>query len=148
MEHNHRRSEHEQGDAGGPVHGLAGRFLAWLRVRLNRASLAPPRLALLERISLAPRQSLALIEAEGRRFLVAIAPEGTPALQALDRAPARANARPAARPGDRAADGALASTAPRLRSAGDRARGRVAASRTASTAARGRVAERRPRLSW
>ena len=30
-----------------------------------------PRLALVERITLAPRQTLALVEAEGRRFLVA-----------------------------------------------------------------------------
>jgi hypothetical protein len=40
---------------------------------------ARPRLELLERIALAPRQSLALVEAEGRRFLVATSPEGAPA---------------------------------------------------------------------
>jgi hypothetical protein len=39
---------------------------------------------LLERISLAPRQSLALIEAEGRRILVATSAEGGPAFYALD----------------------------------------------------------------
>ena len=38
----------------------------------------------MERIALAPRQSLALVEAEGRRFLVATSPEGAPAFYALD----------------------------------------------------------------
>ena len=62
------------------VGGLAGWLLARLRVTRN----APRRLAVLERIALAPRQSLALIDAEGRRFLVATSPEGTPAFYALD----------------------------------------------------------------
>jgi hypothetical protein len=39
---------------------------------------------LLERITLAPRQSLALIEAEGRRILVATSAEGGPAFYPLD----------------------------------------------------------------
>lgn len=43
---------------------------------------------MLERISLAPRQSLALVEADGRRFLVATSAEGTPAFYPLD-APGR-----------------------------------------------------------
>ncbi len=60
--------------------GLAG----WLLGRLRRARRPQPRLALLERISLAPRQSLSLVEAEGRRFLVASSPEGGPAFYALD----------------------------------------------------------------
>jgi hypothetical protein len=38
-----------------------------------------PRLALLERIALAPRQSLALVEADGHRFLVATSAEGAAA---------------------------------------------------------------------
>jgi flagellar biogenesis protein FliO len=42
------------------------------------------RLALLERIALAPRQSLALVEAEGRRILVATSAEGGPAFYPLD----------------------------------------------------------------
>ncbi len=41
-------------------------------------------LALLERITLAPRQSLSLVEAEGRRFLIATSAEGAPAFYALD----------------------------------------------------------------
>ena len=48
------------------------------------AARARPRLELVERIALAPRQSLALVEAEGRRFLVATSPEGAPAFYALD----------------------------------------------------------------
>jgi hypothetical protein len=42
-----------------------------------------PRLALVERIALAPRQSLALVEAEGRRILVATSAEGGPAFYPL-----------------------------------------------------------------
>jgi hypothetical protein len=68
------------GKARPPIGGLAG----WLLGRLHVARRAAPRLAVLERIALAPRQSLALVEAEGRRFLVATSPEGTPAFYALD----------------------------------------------------------------
>jgi flagellar biogenesis protein FliO len=64
--------------------------------RLRGQRRAQPRLELLERISLAPRQSLALVEAEGRRFLVATSPEGGPAFYALD-GEARGARRPAAR---------------------------------------------------
>jgi flagellar biogenesis protein FliO len=63
-----------------PDGGLAG----WLLDRLRVKRRPQPRLALLERIALAPRQSLALVEAEGRRFLVATSPEGAPAFYALD----------------------------------------------------------------
>jgi flagellar biogenesis protein FliO len=72
-----------------PVGGVAG----WLLKRLRAARRLEPRLAVLERITLAPRQSLALVEAEGRRFLVATSPEGTPAFYALDetREPKRGN---------------------------------------------------------
>jgi hypothetical protein len=62
------------------VGGLAG----WLLGRLRSVRGPQPRLALLERIALAPRQSLSLVEAEGRRFLVATSPEGSPAFYALD----------------------------------------------------------------
>ncbi len=64
----------------GRVDGLAG----WLFERLRGSRRPRPRLELLERIALAPRQSLALVEAEGRRFLVATSPEGAPAFYALD----------------------------------------------------------------
>ena len=63
--------------------GLAG----WLLTRLRNGRQAQPRLALLERINIAPRQSVALVEAEGRRFLVATSQEGTPSFFALDEAP-------------------------------------------------------------
>jgi flagellar biogenesis protein FliO len=74
-----------------PAGGLAG----WLLGRLRGAGRREPRLAVLERIALAPRQSLALVEAEGRRFLVATSPEGTPAFYALDEAGRRRGAPPA-----------------------------------------------------
>lgn len=63
-----------------PLGGLAG----WLFRRLRASGRARPRLALLERIALAPRQSLALVEAEGRRFLVATSTDGAAAFYALD----------------------------------------------------------------
>jgi len=76
-------------NSGAPLGGLA----AWLLARLRVTRHAPPRLAVLERIALAPRQSLALVEAEGRRFLVATSPEGTPAIYALDESARRSAGR-------------------------------------------------------
>jgi flagellar biogenesis protein FliO len=63
-----------------PVAGLAG----WLLSRLRRSTQPKPRLALLERITLAPKQSLALVEADGRRFLVATSAEGAAAFYVLE----------------------------------------------------------------
>jgi hypothetical protein len=57
---------------------------AWLLGRLRGSARPRPSLALLERITLAPRQSLALVEAEGRRFLVATSAEGSPTFHPLD----------------------------------------------------------------
>jgi len=63
-----------------------GGLAAWLLERMRGGGRRQaPRLALIERINLAPRQSLALVEAEGRRFLVASSPEGAPAFYPLDR---------------------------------------------------------------
>jgi len=76
--------DREAANEGRPAAGVAG----WLLNRLRGVRRGPPRLAVLERIALAPRQSLALVEAEGRRFLVATSPEGAPAFYALDE-PAR-----------------------------------------------------------
>lgn len=70
----------EKGSGKATVGGVAG----WLLGRLRRGVQPRPSLTLLERISLAPRQSLALVEAEGRRFLVAMSAEGAPAFLALD----------------------------------------------------------------
>jgi len=72
----------------GPTAGLTYRlfrcFFAPLRRRFDKRERPQPRLALLERVALAPRHSLALVEAEGRRFLVATSAEGGPAFYALD----------------------------------------------------------------
>jgi flagellar biogenesis protein FliO len=77
--------------AGGQIGGLAG----WLLDRLKTRGRRQPRLELVERITLAPRQSLALVEAEGRRFLVATSSEGAPAFYALDERARPNGARPA-----------------------------------------------------
>ena len=67
-------------NAGSPG-GLAG----WLLSRWqNRSPRKQPRLVLIERINLAPRQTLSLVEAEGRRFLVASSPDGAPSFYPLD----------------------------------------------------------------
>jgi hypothetical protein len=57
---------------------------AWLLGRLRGPARPRPSLALLERITLAPRQFLALVEADGRRFLVATSAEGSPTFHPLD----------------------------------------------------------------
>jgi len=71
------------GKSGAKLHSPAG-LAGWLLARIGVRREARPRLALVERIALAPRQSLALVEAEGRRFLVATSPEGAPAFYPLD----------------------------------------------------------------
>ena len=84
MKREWEREANRKGTLGiAPGGGLAG----WLLGRLHITRRPRPRLALLERIALAPRQSLALVEAEGRRFLVATSPEGVPAFYALDGEP-------------------------------------------------------------
>jgi flagellar biogenesis protein FliO len=62
------------------VSGLAG----WLFEKLRGRHVAPPRLAVVERVALAPRQSLALVEADGRRLLVATAADGGCAFYPLE----------------------------------------------------------------
>ncbi len=61
-----------------------GGWAGWVMQRMRVAKSAEPRLAMVERIALAPRQSLALVEAEGRRILVATSAEGGPAFYPLD----------------------------------------------------------------
>lgn len=73
------------------VAGWAG----WLLKKMRRGTRQPARLELLERITLAPRQSLVLVEADGRRFLVASPAEGSPSFYPLD------GARPRVQPGTR-----------------------------------------------
>ncbi len=80
----------EQGEQQGRVSrfrpaGIAG----WLLARLAPGRVQQPRLAVLERVTLAPRQSLALVEADGRRLLVGSSAEGGPVFYELAR-PARA----------------------------------------------------------
>jgi flagellar biogenesis protein FliO len=76
-----RRLAGEQGKAAtATTVSLSG----WLVSRFRRGGSVQPRLALLERITLAPRQTLALVEAEGRRLLVATSPDGAPTFYALD----------------------------------------------------------------
>ncbi|HVU47637.1 MAG TPA: flagellar biosynthetic protein FliO [Terracidiphilus sp.] len=66
--------------------GLTGWLIARVLGRLRSDRRAAPRLALVERIALAPRQSVALIEAEGRRILVATSADGASAFYPLDAA--------------------------------------------------------------
>ncbi len=57
---------------------------SWLLARWRGRARTLPRMALLERITLAPRQTLCLVEAEGRKFLVASSAEGSPAFYPLE----------------------------------------------------------------
>ncbi|MFZ0742930.1 MAG: hypothetical protein WAM85_00895 [Terracidiphilus sp.] len=76
-----KAAEQKEGIATAPAAwGLAVRLLE----RLRRHPPVQPRLVLLERVTLAPRQSLALFEADGQRLLVATSAEGAPAFYALD----------------------------------------------------------------
>jgi Flagellar biosynthesis protein, FliO len=81
---NARQSQPVGGLAGWLLGKLRSGFEGGLRGRLGRTPRRAPRLALVERISLAPRQSLALVEAEGRHLLVATSPDGAPTFYALD----------------------------------------------------------------
>jgi hypothetical protein len=73
--------------------GMAG----WLMGKLRGRQRVRQRLELVERIALAPRQSLALVEAEGRRILVATSPEGGPAFYPLEERAHRAASTPGQR---------------------------------------------------
>lgn len=77
------------GERGRAEAGIGAGLAHWLLNSLRKNRSREPRLELLERISLAPRQSLALVEAEGRRFLVATSADGGPAFYALDSRPPR-----------------------------------------------------------
>jgi hypothetical protein len=73
----------QEAGGSGSARPYIGSFAGWLMRRLRGELRPAPRLAVVERISLAPRQLLALVEADGRRFLVATSPEGTPAFYPL-----------------------------------------------------------------
>lgn len=64
--------------------GVPGGVAGWLLSLIGRGRSQQPRLILLERITLAPRQSLALVEADGRRLLVATSGDKGPVFHTLD----------------------------------------------------------------
>ncbi len=51
----------------------------WILGLWHRAPLHRPRLVVLERITLAPKQTLALVQVDGSQVLVATSLDGTPA---------------------------------------------------------------------
>lgn len=61
-----------------------GGWAGWLLRRWRGSQRAAPRLKLVDRITLAPRQSVCLVEADGRRVLLATSADGAPAFFALD----------------------------------------------------------------
>jgi len=65
-----------------PTPGIA----AWMLRHFHPGKRPPPRLKILERVTLAPRQSLTLIEAEGRTLLVATSPDCAPTFLSVDEA--------------------------------------------------------------
>jgi hypothetical protein len=74
-----------------PRKGLKERSGLWAGFfeRVRRRATEHPRLALVERINLAPRQTVALIEADGQRLLVATSAEGAPSFYPLKPAASR-----------------------------------------------------------
>ena len=69
-------------------------LVEWLLDRLPRRALKQPCLMLVERINLAPRQTVALIEADGQRLLVATSPDGAPSFYPLKAVARRSVANP------------------------------------------------------
>lgn len=74
-----------------------GGLASWLLARLRPQARPRPSLTLLERITIAPRQSLALVEADGRRFLIATSADGAPAFHPLGGATAHRRRNPTTR---------------------------------------------------
>lgn len=77
-----------QPSAAAPPSQRSG-LASWLLSRFHPRAFQQPRLALVERIILAPRQTVALIEADGQRVLVATSAEGAPAFFSLHPNPGR-----------------------------------------------------------
>lgn len=82
----------------GPAEKGTGTLAGWLLRRLGSSARPKPRLALLERITLGPRQTLSMVEADGKRLLVATSPEGAAAFYPLDEPQSRALPSAGARP--------------------------------------------------
>ena len=72
---------------------LPGGWAGWLLRRWRGGQRAALRLKLVDRITLAPRQSVCLVEADGRRVLLATSADGAPAFFALDGKREHGNAR-------------------------------------------------------
>ncbi len=70
-------------DTEAAVRGSAGR-LAGRIFELFRRKPAASRLALLERMGIAPRQSLVLVEADGHKLLIGLSAEAAPTFFSLD----------------------------------------------------------------
>jgi len=134
-----------------PAHRLGNRFgsglTEWLLRRLHSSTAPAPQLSILARIALGPRQTLALVEAEGVHLLVGTSAEGPPSFFALqqgcgteaDRGTSRTSERDSSR-----SDGAVA--APSLPN-----RGSLPGARTPVAMIAGRPAGRlrlTGRVSW
>lgn len=63
---------------------LPGGLAGWLLGRWRGGKRQAPRLKLVDRIALAPRQSVCLVEADGKKVLLATSADGAPAFFALD----------------------------------------------------------------
>ena len=63
------------------------RVAGWILGRLRHAQRADDRLKLIQRIQVAPKQGLALVEVEGRRLLLATGSDGAPAFFPLEHPP-------------------------------------------------------------
>jgi Flagellar biosynthesis protein, FliO len=90
-----RERELQETDRKPDRNPAVGGWAGWLLRRVRATRRHEPRLQLLERITLAPRQSLALVEADGKRLLVATSADGGPAFYPLDGRTAGAGQRPA-----------------------------------------------------
>lgn len=72
---------------------LPGGWAGWLLRRWRGSRPAAPRMKVVDRITPAPRQTLCLVEVDGRRVLLATSADGAPAFFALDRGRQRREAR-------------------------------------------------------
>ena len=63
------------------------RVAGWILGRLGHTQRADDRLKLIQRIQVAPKQGLALVEVEGRRLLLATGSDGAPAFFPLEHPP-------------------------------------------------------------
>jgi len=81
---------------------ILGGTIAWLAHRWARSEGHPPRLAVIERLALSPKQVLLLVEADGMRLLISTSAEAPSTIFPLHGMPAPVQAgRPILRPGSR-----------------------------------------------